>query len=355
MLRCRALVLAMIVGGFSACGDAPTAIEKVAAVDLKGLAVIQTAPVTSSNVRPWIGVIEAVNHATLSAQTSGQVTTLLVDVNDTVKAGDVLAHFSRVEQLSGQNRAQAALLAAQAQAIEADADYQRMREIYARRLIAKAQYDQALSKRDFTRAQLASAQAQLSESAQQLRYTIMRAPFDGVIAQRHVEVGEIIIPGQAIFDLHSPEQLRVKISLPAADAATLDQSKTAKVVLDGGVEIDVDNIVIFPDADPQSHTVLVRLGLPFQARGLKPGTIVKALLPSPGDQGLLIPVRSVVTRGELTSVFVVGANKIGVRQVRLGHLVGEQVQVLSGLNIGEVVAIDPIEASVRLAEMQAEK
>lgn len=350
----RFLVIALLAVGISACGDAPAPANENA-VNVEGLAVIKTTPVAAGNNRQWNGVVEAVNQATLSAQTSGRVSVLMVDVNDAVKAGDVLARFSNVEQMSGQNRAQAGLSAAQAQLTEAEADYKRMNEIYAKRLISKAQYEQSLTRRDAARAQLASARAQLTESSQQLDYTVVRAPFTGVIGQRHVQVGETIAPGQAIFSMNSPEQLRVRVSLPQSEAAVLEKNRTAKIILDSGQEIAVNTIVIFPDADPQSHTVTVRLGLPANITGLKPGATVNALLPASGNPRLLIPASSLVMRSEVTSVYVVGENSIRLRQIRLGHRVGDQVQVLSGLNVGEVIAADPIAASLRLSEMQAVK
>ena len=89
----------------------------------------------------------------------------------------------------------------------------------------------------------------MSESSQQLDYTIVRAPFSGVIGQRHVQVGETIAPGQPIFSMNSPEQLRVRVSLPQSEAAVLEKNRTAKIVLDSGKEIAVDNIVVFPDAE----------------------------------------------------------------------------------------------------------
>ena len=350
----RYLAIALLVASLSACSDAPAPADKNA-INVEGLAVIKLTPITSGNMQQWNGVVEAVNQATLSAQTTGRVSVLLVDVNDAVKAGDVLARFSNVEQMSGQNRAQAGLNAAQAQVTEAEADYKRMSEIYAKRLIAKAQFEQSLARRDAARAQLASARAQLSESAQQLDYTIVRAPFAGVIGQRYVQVGETIAPGQAIFNMNSPEQLRVRVSLPQSEATLLEKNKQAKILLESGKEISIDNIVVFPDADPESHTVTVRLVLPGNVVGLKPGATVKALLPASGNSGLLIPASSLVLRSEVTSVYVIGEHSIGLRQIRLGHRLGDQVQVLSGLNPGEAIAADPIAASLRLSEKQAEK
>ena len=305
----RYLAIALLAVGLSACGEVPAPTDKNT-VNVEGLALIKTVPATASNFRQWDGVVEAVNQATLSAQTSGRVSALMVDVNDVVKVGDVLARFSNVEQMSGQNRAQAGLSAAQAQATE------------------------------------------LSESSQQLDYTLIRAPFNGVIGKRHVQVGETVAPGQAIFNMNSPEQLRVRISLPQTEAKLLEKDKAAKVLLDNGQEISVENIVVFPDADPETHTVTVRLTLPENTSELKPGITVKALLPASGNHGLMIPANSLVMRSEVTSVYVIGENTIGLRQIRLGQRMGDQVQVLSGLNPGETIAADPLAASLRLSEKQ---
>lgn len=350
----RFLAPVLFALGLSACGDATVPADKTK-VNTDGIAVIKLTDATTGNTRQWDGVVEAVNQATLSAQTSGRVAELLVDVNDSVKTGQVLARFSNVEQRSGQNRALAGLSAAQAQVTEAEADFKRMSAIYEKRLIAKAQYDQSLARRDAARAQLASARAQLSESSQQLDYTIIRAPFSGVIGQRHVQAGETVAPGQAIFSMNSPGQLRVRLSLPQADAGVLEQNKKAKIILDNGKEITVESIVVFPDADPDTHTVTVRLLLPNAIDGIKPGITVKALLPAAGNQGLLIPISALVQRSEVTSVYVVAENSIRLRQIRLGNRLGNQVQVLSGLSAGESIAADPLAANIRLSEQQASK
>ncbi|MEO6172689.1 MAG: efflux RND transporter periplasmic adaptor subunit [Arenimonas sp.] len=345
------LVLAL---GLSACGDATVPTEKTG-VNTDGIAVLKLTNATAGNTRQWDGVVEAVNQTTLSAQTSGRVAELLVDVNDSVKVGQVLARFSNVEQRSGQNRALAGISAAQAQTNEAEADFKRMSAIYEKRLIAKAQYDQSLARRDAARAQLASARALLSESSQQLDYTIIRAPFNGVIGQRHVQAGETVAPGQPIFSMNSPGQLRVRLSLPQADAEVLEQNKKAKIILDNGKEITVESIIVFPDADPDTHTVTVRLMLPDAMEGIKPGLTVKAILPAAGNQGLLIPVSALIQRSEVTSVYVVAEKTLRLRQIRLGNRVGNQVQVLSGLSAGESIATDPLAANIRLSEQQASK
>jgi len=155
--------------------------------------------------------------------------------------------------------------------------------------------------------------------------------------------------------MNSPGQLRVRLSLPQADAELLEKNKKAKIIFDNGKEIGTDSIVVFPDADPDTHTVTVRLMLPDNIAGIKPGLTVKAILPAAGNQGLLIPINALVQRSEVTSVYVVAEKSIRLRQIRLGNRVGNQVQVLSGLSVGEGIAADPLAANIRLSEQRAAK
>jgi RND family efflux transporter MFP subunit len=337
----------------TACSEVPQP-AGMSANNVEGLALVKVQTNSAENVRSWDGVVESMHQAILSAQTSGRVSELLVDVNDAVTKGAVLARLSNVEQVSGQNRSQAALRTAQAQATEAEADYRRMNEMFRKRLIARAQYDQSLARRNTALAQLDSAQAGLRESMQQLSYTTIRAPYSGVISERHVQVGETIAPGQAIFSMNSPTQLRVRIDLPQAEALALQKTQSAQILMDGSRKIPVENIVVFPNANPDTHTVTLRLTLPTGIEGLKPGMSVKALLPSTAEANFSIPITALVIRSEVTSVYVVHEKTIRLRQIRIGSRVGQQVQVLSGLQAGEFIAVDSLAASLRLSEQAAE-
>src|SRR5690606_2764829 len=129
----------------------------------------------------WDGLVEAVNQATISAQTSGRVIELPYDVNDTVEEGALVVRFTDVEQKSARSRAQSQIASAQAAYDEAQASYQRIAEVYARKLVAKAQLDQERARRDAAKAALDAARAQLSEVGQQMDYTIVRAPYSGIV------------------------------------------------------------------------------------------------------------------------------------------------------------------------------
>lgn len=356
----RPLCGAILLLSLAACSETPAPIA-VKAINTEGLTLITIASANSTAQREWIGVVEATQQAILSAQTSGRVAKLLVDVGDVVKENQVLVRLSEVEQLAGQNRAQAQVNAALAAANEAEADFKRSSNLQREHVVSAQQLEQSLAHRDSARAQLTSAQAQLREASQQINYTVIRAPFDGVISTRHVQEGEVIASGSALLNMNAPGQLRLRLSLPQADALALDTAQSAQIVLNDGTQLAATAMVVFPNSDAQTHTVTVRLDLP-SATGLQPGMTLRASLASRAQvetatsaavvaqPEIQIPFSSVVQRSEVSGVYIVNKQTITLRQVRLGHRAGAQVEVLSGLNPGERIAANPLAASLRLAE-----
>jgi RND family efflux transporter MFP subunit len=332
----------------SACGGSPPpAAGTPAAAALERIEVVlEQAP----DERIWDGVVEAVNQATLSAQTAGRVVELPFDVDDYVPAGAIVARFTDVEQQAGQRQARAQLAAAQAAAREADADYTRNAEIYQRRLIAKAQLDASTARRDAARAALDAAQAAVRGSSEQVDYTVIRAPYSGIVVKRHVQVGESVRPGQALISGISLASLRVQAEVPQSDIAAIREHQRASVVLDNGARrIEARAVVPFPFADPQTHTFKVRIELPEQETGLSPGMTVKVAFAVGTAPRLLLPASALVQRGEVSAVYAFDGERIGLRQVRLGHRTGARVEVLAGLSAGDQIAADPIAAGQLLA------
>ena len=336
----------------AACGSEPNVSAPAPPV---GFETITVAPRTSARERSWDGVVEAVNQATLSAQTRGRVLELPFDVNDYVEAGQVVVRFTDVEQVSAQRRASASLSAAQADYTEAEAAFRRTEELVAKQLLARATLDQARARRDAARAALESARAGVSEAGEQVDYTVIRAPYSGILTQRHVEVGESVQPGQPLVSGLSLQQLRVNVEVPQSDVAALREHGAATVVLPGGGRLEADQIIVFPYADPGTHSFKVRVELPEAETGLQPGMTVKVAFKTGEARHLWVPTSALVTRSEVTAVYVVGAdNRVVLRQVRLGHRRDDEVEVLAGLAEGERIAADPLDALAHLANAGAE-
>lgn len=295
----------------------------------------------------WDGVVEAVNQATISAQTSGRVIELPFDVNDIVDEGAIIVRFTDVEQKSAKSRAQSQIVSAQAIFDEAQASFERIAEVYKRKLVAKAQLDQERARRDTAKAALESARAQLSEIGQQMDYTVVRAPYTGVVTERYVQIGESVVSGQPLMSGVSLKDLRVSVQVPQSAIAPIRAMQAADVVLvgNGSHRVSASKVTVFPYADPATHTFTVRLELPGDYTGLFPGMTVKTAFTTGEVERLVVPATSLVERGELQGIYVVDGSNVRLRQVRSGQRFSEMIEILSGLEAGERYATDPADAA----------
>lgn len=336
------------------CGHTPAPSQPAA----PSLASLIVQPVEAAREQVWDGVIEAVDATTIAAQTNARVLELPVDVGDRVAKGDVLVRFSDVEQKSGQRAAVANVSAARAEYRNAEANWKRIDEIVGKGLMARAELDAATARRDAARATLNAAEAALRSAGQQADYTVVRAPFDGVITRRFVHVGEAVQSGppapQPLIALAALDALRVDVVVPQSTVEAIRATHAAAILEDDGTRVPAARVTVFPYADPATHTFRVRVELPAGSKGLYPGMTVKVALAVGKAQRLLVPVSALVRRGELTGVYVIDAdNAAGLRQLRLGHRFGDHVEVLAGLAPGERIARDPEAAALYLSKLHA--
>ncbi len=331
-----------LIGLISGCGKTEHAPTSVPPVKFDTLLVTNT---DTNHERLWDGVVDAVNKATLSAQTAGRVIALPFDVNDEIKAGDVLVRFTDIEQRASRTQTQAAFIAAQANAHEAQLGFTRAEELRAKKLIAQSIYDQALAKRDAARASLDAARAGVKASNEQVDYTVIRSPYSGIVFARHVQIGETVQPGQALISALSPAQLRIEVELPQSEILAVREKNIATIVLENGQRIAAKKMTIFPYADAATHTFKVRLDLPEMETGLRPGMTIKVGFAAGTNAGIFIPQSSIVQRGEISLIYVVDKNnRVALRHLRLGQKNTDQIEVLAGLSAGERIAVDPLAA-----------
>jgi RND family efflux transporter MFP subunit len=313
------------------------------------LASLVVAPVRTPLERTVDGTIEAVNQATVSAQTSGRVAEILFDVNDVVPAGAVIMRLKGTEQRAGLQGAEAALTEAKARNAEAAASFERIAQIYQQRLVAKAQLDQATANRDAAAARLAAAQAALTAAREGVAYTEIRAPYGGVVTRRLVEVGESVVPGKPLMSGLSLRDLRVNCNVPQGIVGQVRRLKKAAVYHEDQ-RIEAAKITIFPEAATPSSTFRARLDLPPDALDLAPGMYVRVGLVIGETARLLIPASALVERSEVTAVYVIDPKGgVALRYVRPGHRFGDQLEILAGLESGERIATDPVAAGARAA------
>ncbi|HVS77248.1 MAG TPA: efflux RND transporter periplasmic adaptor subunit [Steroidobacteraceae bacterium] len=294
------------------------------------------------------GIVEAVDHATVAAQTSGRVAAVLFDVGDYVPAGAVIVRLRATEQHAGLMQAEAALSEARARSSEAETRYRRIVDMYDRQVVAKATLDQAMADRDAAAARLSAARAALLNARQGVAYTEIRAPYSGVVTQRLAQVGETVAPGTPLMSGVSLQRLRVVVDIPQSITDAVRRNMAGAVYLDGR-RIAATRVTLFPVASTPSNTFRAWLELPENSEGFRPGMLVKVGFVIGERERLLVPEAAVVRRSEVTAVYLVHPDGgTSLQQVRLGDRFDDQVEVLSGLRPGDRVAEDPLAAMRRL-------
>jgi multidrug efflux pump subunit AcrA (membrane-fusion protein) len=174
----------------------------------------------------------------------------------------------------------------------------------------------------------------LTQADELLDHTVLRAPYSGVVVERHVEVGESTSPGQPIMTGYALGQLRVTANVPQSVIGGLRDHRLARVImLEDGHSIEVSKITIYPFANPQR---------------LYPGMLVKVAITTGSAQRLVMPQQALVSRAEVNAVYVLDDDgKISFRQIRPGSRYGDQVEILAGLDAGETIALDPVRAGIQ--------
>ncbi|WP_428775761.1 efflux RND transporter periplasmic adaptor subunit [Vibrio sp.] len=290
------------------------------------------------------GVVQPVNQGTVASQTSGRVVGLYVDVNDFVKQGTVLLEISAVQQSASLDAAQAQLASALAQNREAQAQVKRYRLLFPKGAISQDQMDSAEARARSASASVKSARAAVAQAKESLGYTSVTAPYDGVVTARHVELGETVAPGTTLISGFALDRLRVETKIPQRYQTLVESVDQFDVVTPQGERVLPTDYSLFSYADPQSHTFKIRLELPENVPSLVPGMWVKTEFEYGERPTLLVPNSAVVRRAELSSVYRIDDDGRILNPVRLGQTYGDYVEVLSGLEEGDVISTVALDA-----------
>ena len=299
------------------------------------------------------GVVEAVKTSLISSQVTGSITAIPVRVGDYVKAGQLLARVDArmATQQALSNQAQTS--AAQAQLDAASKEYERKRHLFEKQYISQAALDHAESDYKTAVAQTKSQLAQAGIAGVQSGLHSINAPYAGMVAEVLVEVGDMALPGQPLVRIYDASELRVVVNVPQSQLALIKQQGTVKVIVGAAKmaenTLNITQYTVLPTVDPISNTVKLRLALPKNLKTIAPGMFARATFTLNAAEGkiqLYIPLKAVIKRSELVAVYVLDAHgRPQLRQVKLGRVQGDSVEVFAGLQIGETLAEDPIAAA----------
>lgn len=314
---------------------------------------LQTLTVTAKAHPQWVTLdaqLEAVKSATVSAQTSGRIIKLYYDVNDIVPQGAPLLEITSKSQGAELAAAEAEYARARAQNEEAQKQRHRFEELFPQGAISQGQMDQAIATARSAAQAVSAAKARIVQANESLQYTVVSAPFAGVLTQRYVEEGETVAPGQALLSGFSTEHMRAVTHVPLRYIDALRNQSSVELQLSDGQKVISQQLTIFSFADPLSHSYKTRIDLPEGMSNLMPGMWVKAKFIAGQRSTITIPQSAIIYQNEMSAVYLEQQGTFQLTQVRLGAQRDDQFEVLAGLTAGDVIATDAYQVRLNLAQ-----
>jgi RND family efflux transporter MFP subunit len=340
--------------------------------------VAQAVPVSAGSeagaVLQATGYVTARRQATVSAQITGTLTAVLIEEGDRVSKGQVLARLDDSAWKAALQAAHAQAAAAHAlvaqykvQLAQDERDAARQQQLAAQGLVPKQTAEQARTRLDSARAQLASqlkqaaaADAQAAQAQVNFDYTVVRAPFGGVVTTKDAQVGEIISPLSAgggftrtgVGTIVDMDSLEVDVDVNEAYIGRVKPDMPAEAVLDAYPDwrIPAHVIAIVPTADRGKATVKVRVALEKKDARIVPdmGVRVSFLEQKPATaskappQGVLVPAKAIVPRDGHNVVFVLDGERVRQRKVTPARQTyGDLRLVPAMVKPGENVVVSP--------------
>ncbi|MCL4501849.1 MAG: efflux RND transporter periplasmic adaptor subunit, partial [Deltaproteobacteria bacterium] len=293
-----------------------------------------------------------------------------VEEGSRVKKGEIIASLENEDLVAAKNQAAAAvkeadagLVNAQAELVDAALQYKRYKTLVEKELVARQDFDTAVARYKKAQAGVASAQARirvekaaLANAQASLEYSYIRSPFDGVVTSKYAEVGEVVAPFGAAVNARAAvvTMADLKSLMVEADVA---ESNLEKVKLGQPCEISLDAIpdrrfagevhMIVPTADRTKATVLTKVKfLEFDNRILpemsaKVAFLSRALTPGERQPRLTVSKAALVPREGQNFAYVIKDNEARLVKVGVGETMGDLVEVLSGLKEGDRVVLKP--------------
>jgi multidrug efflux pump subunit AcrA (membrane-fusion protein) len=317
------------------------------------------------------GVVRARSTAVIASRIMAPVTDVLVRPGDRVRRGAPLVRLDAREINAAGDRAAAALAAARQAADAAAADVRatdaslriarltrdRVAALHAKRSATPQELDQADASLNAAEAQMTSAGARAAaaaaardeaqaavQSAQiTMSYTVLSAPFDGLVTERSVDPGTMATPGAPLLTLDDSVGFRLEVKVDEARAAQVAVGAAAEVSLEttSPAAWSRARVVEVARLDAASHGFVVKLEVPDGAP-VRSGQFGRARFQGLSRRTLTVPAAALLRRGQLTFVFAADADGLArLRPVSIGAAAADRVEVLAGVHDGDRLVLDP--------------
>jgi len=316
------------------------------------------------------GYVVAQRKASVASKATGRLEWLGVEEGSKVRQGDILARLENRDAVAVRDQASAAvntarstLDQARAELEDATLNYTRQKDLLAQGITARAEFDVAEARYRRSLAVVSSATSSISGAEASLRgaevaleYTLIRAPFDGVVLTKNADMGDIVTPlgaaanaKAAVVTLADMDSLMVETDVSEANLAKVHVGRPCEILLDSFPDTRFRGMVhsIVPTADRSKATVMVKVRFVDKDRRVLPEMSAKvAFLDRPvtpeeqKPRTVLVPA-AIVTRNGGSVVFKIVGSRVLVTTVRLGSRLGDMREVISGVNAGDKIVLKP--------------
>lgn len=341
------LLLVLAAGMIASCRPKTTKSETATTSGAAPVKVFRVEKRRISEKLSYTGTIEARQKITITPDVGGRIARIYVNEGDRVVKGQLLAEMD-VESIKLQlEQAEAALAVAQANYANAKTNWERMERLYKEKAVSDQQYEQVRLAHDAAKAQLEQAQAAVNIAKHTLNVSIMRAPFDGVIASKNAEVGDVINPMMGSFSSASGvltlvdfSRVKIRADLSASDIQRVAKGQTAILRTPSlpGREFKGTVTVVNMAADPQTKKFGIEVMINNPDLLLRPGTFGEVILEvQTHENAFVVPQKAIL---ENRYVFVVQEGKAVRKNVTLGIQNTTMVEITSGLSEGDLVVAE---------------
>jgi RND family efflux transporter MFP subunit len=376
--------LAWIAAG---CSKTETAQARGRDTAVKPVQVEEVRQETVRRAVEVVGTLAAVDQVTVSSETEGKVSRILADLGDRVTAGQALIQLDNEKQQYNFDQQKAALARALAQygatdpqhlpdiektpdVQKASADlqqakqsYERANELFKRTLVPrqtlddaetalqskKASYDASLQTAKNLRASIQASEATMKLADRQFRDTQIRAPFDGYIEKRLVNLGELVKAQMPVIAVVRVDPLKIIAEIPEKMAPWIKDGQPVELHVDAYPQRTFEGKVsrISPAVNTATRAFPFEALVPNRDAVLKPGTFARVHIESGReDQVLTLPYNALQYRYGVNRVFVVDNDKLNQRELKVGDRLGERIEILAGVKAGDRVAVTDVEKLV---------
>jgi len=287
----------------------------------------------------WPARVEALKTIQIASKFPGRILEIPVSAGSKVSRGQPLVRLDNSELSARLSQAKAHLRAAEAGLTRSSADAHRIRNLYEKEAATRQALDAVTAEEHQSQAAVLEAKATISQMESMVSETHLLAPYDGIIERRLQEPGDLVLPGQPIVTFLQSSSLRIEASIASncAIGIQIGDHIRAKVP---GTDAEVTAIVEEkePASDRETQTQRIKARLPADTQ-IIPGSFV-ALEQSCGSETLItIPLAAIKRVGQLQSVSIMKDGHARIRHIRTGRVMGDQVEVLSGLNDGDQLVL----------------